>query len=168
MARPLFLMLACLLLFPVNGHAEHPLDPHSPPQDESLHLSPELAGLLRQEMNAVEQGMQALVPAIVAGNWQDITAAGENIRDSYILQQQLTDTRRQALHRELPAAFLELDQSFHHAAGMLAHAAQQRNAEVVNFYFYKLMDACVACHRKYAGQRFPGLAGEADAAGHRH
>jgi cytochrome c556 len=84
------------------------------------------------------------------------------------LQQQLTDAQTEELHHELPPAFLELDQAFHHSAGMLVHAAKVQNAEVVNFYFYKLTDACVACHRKFAAHRFPGLTSEAENTGHKH
>ena len=44
------------------------------------------------------------------------------------------------LHSSLPALFKELDHSFHHAAGMLAHAAKERHADIVIFYFYKLTE----------------------------
>lgn len=164
----LILTLVCLLLAPVTGHTEHPADQHAPPPGDHLHLSPALMELLKQEMNAIQQGMQTLIPAIVSGNWQDVAETGEHIQHSYIMQQQLTDAQMEELHQALPPAFLELDQSFHHSAGMLAHAAKMHNAEVVNFYFYKLTDTCVACHRKFAGYRFPGLAGNADDEGHQH
>ena len=161
----LILMLACLLLAPVSGYPEQAAQQHAPPGDH-LHLSPELMNLLKHEMNAIQEGMQALVPAIVSGNWQEVADIGEHIRHSYILQQQLTDAQMEELHHALPPAFREMDQSFHHSAGMLAHAAEMHNAEVVNFYFYKLTDTCVACHRKFAGYRFPGLASDAENTGH--
>lgn len=164
----LFLTLACLLLAPVTGHTEHPADQHAPPPGDHLHLSPALMDLLKQEMNAIQEGMQALIPAITSGNWQAVAETGEHIQHSYIMQQQLTDTQMEELHQALPSTFLELDQSFHHSAGMLAHAAKMKNAEVVSFYFYKLTDTCVACHRKFAGYRFPGLVGDAQNSGHQH
>jgi cytochrome c556 len=154
MTRKLLLTLACLLFTPVSGYTEQPAQPAADP----IKLSPALMELLQQEMQAIQQGMQALLPAIVTGNWQDIAAIGEDIQNSYIMQKQLTDTQREELHRNLPAAFLELDQSLHHSAGRLAHAAQQHCADVVNFYFYKLTDTCVACHSKFVTYRFPGLA----------
>jgi hypothetical protein len=160
--------LACLLLVPVTGHTEHPAEKHAPPPGDHLHLSPALMELLQQEMNAIQKGMQALIPAIASGNWQDVADIGEHIQHSYIMQQQLTDAQVEELHHELPAAFLELDQSFHNSAGMLADAAKIGNAEVVGFYFYKLTDTCVACHRKFAGYRFPGLTSDADDTGHQH
>ena len=166
--RRLVLILACLLLAPATGYPENPATPHTPAPTSRLHLSPALSDLLRQEMNAILQGMQALMPAIVTGNWEAVADIGDRIQHSYIMQQQLTDPQRQELQQALPAAFLELDQSFHHTAGRLAYAAQQHDAEVVNFYFYKLTDTCVACHGRFAGDRFKGLAGAAGGAEHRH
>ena len=145
-------------LAPNHGYAEQPTETHASLPAGHLHLSPALTQLLKQEMNAIQEGMQSLVPAIVSGNWKDAADSGEKIQHSYIMQQQLTPEQTTELHHSLPLAFQELDQSFHHSAGMLAHAAKTGNAEVVNFYFYKLMDTCVACHAKFAGYRFPGLA----------
>jgi len=155
------LTLACLLLAPVTGYTEHPADHRAQPPADQLQLSPALLELLKQEMNAIQQGMQALLPAIVSGNWKDAAGIGEHIQNSYIMQKQLTEAQMEELHNALPPAFLELDQSFHHTAGMLAHAARQRNAEVAGFYYYKLTDTCVACHGKFAGHRFPGLTDDA-------
>jgi hypothetical protein len=158
MTRRLLLALACLLLTPVSGHTEHPAEHPVSTAPDHIKLSPALTELLQQEMQFLQQGMQALLPAIVIGNWEEIAAIGEEIQNSYIMQKQLTDTQREELHRKLPAAFLELDQSLHRSAGMLAHAAQQHCAEVVGFYFYKLTDTCVTCHSKFVTYRFPGLA----------
>jgi hypothetical protein len=163
----LILMLTCLLLPPVSGHTEEEADQQAPPGDH-LHLSPALMNLLKQEMNAIQEGMQALIPAIVSGNWQEVADIGRHIRHSYIMQQQLTDAQMKELHQTLPPAFLELDQAFHHSAGMLAHAAEMHNAEVVNFYLYKLTDTCVACHGKFAGYRFPGLVDAPENTEHKH
>jgi len=71
------------------------------------------------------------------------------------------------LHRVLPEQFIEMDMDFHKSAGMLAHAAEMRNADVVHFYFYKMNANCVSCHSKYAQERFPGLA-NGDKEGHHH
>lgn len=132
----------------------------------AVRLSPELQRLLTREMLAIQDGMQALVPAIAAGHWPEIAEIGRKIRDSYILRQEMTEAQREELHRALPAGFVEMDRSFHRAAGMLAHAAEQKNAEVVGFYFYKLNEGCVACHSKFAARKFPGLANGGD--GHEH
>lgn len=164
-ARQLLLALACLLLIPATGQvAEHDV----PPPANHLHLSPALLALLQQEMNAILEGMQALVPAIVTGNLRVAADIGEQIQHSYIMQQRLTAAQREELQRELPPAFQELDRSFHHAAGKLAQAAKQDNAEVAGFYFHKLTETCIACHTRFAGYRFTGLAGDAADREHRH
>ena len=147
------------LLVPLPGYAQGPSD--------HLHLSPGLTQLLQQEMQAIQQGMQSLIPAIVSGNWEVVAQTGEKIQHSYIMKQQLTGEQRQELQRSLPQGFRELDRSFHHSAGMLAHAARMKNADVVNFYFYKLTDTCVACHTRFAVNRFPELS-SADSHGEDH
>ena len=152
------LALVLALLGPATGQAEHPVD--------HLHLSPGLTRLLQQEMQAIQQGMQSLIPAIVSGDHEAIAETGDKIQHSYIMSQQLSAQHMQEL-QQLPPAFRTLDQSFHRYAGMLAHAARMQNAEVVNFYFYKLTDACVACHSRFAANRFPDLA-PADSAGEQH
>lgn len=125
--------------------------------EQAVHLSPDLKKLLNQEMAAIQKGMMELVPAIAAGNWEGIETIGKNIKASFIMKQKLTKAQKEELHRILPPNFIEMDQSFHKSAGMLAHAAEQKNADVVNFYFFKLNEACVACHSKFATDRFPEL-----------
>lgn len=147
--------LITILLLTSCAHAKEDQGQH---QAESfLHLSSAVKQLLVQEMQAVQKGMMNLVPAIASGDWEEISVIGKQIHDSYIIKQNLTDTQTRELQHAVPPAFLRLDQSFHKYAGMLAHAAEMKNAEVVNFYFYKLNDACVQCHSQFASKRFPGL-----------
>ncbi|MDQ7090110.1 MAG: hypothetical protein Q9M50_05625 [Methylococcales bacterium] len=73
------------------------------------------------------------------------------------MKQKLTPEQMQALHKSLPAAFIHLDHNFHRSAGMLAHVAEEKKMELVNFYVYKLTEACVQCHTHYAQQKFPAL-----------
>lgn len=120
-------------------------------------LSPELMLLLVAEMRAVQEGMMSLIPAISSGNWTEMAEIGMNLHDSYIMKQKLSKSQIEELHQSLPAGFQELDHSFHHSAGMLARAADEKNADVVNFYFFKLNEACVSCHSKFATHRFPGF-----------
>ena len=136
--------------------------------DHEIHLSPDLKALLNQEMAAIEKGMMNLIPAISAGEWDTAATIGKNIKDSFIMKQKLTNQQKDGLHRELPPVFIEMDQDFHKSAGMMAHAAEMKNADVVNFYFFKLNDACVACHAKFAAERFPGLATGAGKEGSHH
>ncbi len=136
--------------------------------EPGIQLSAELKTLLNQEMAAIQQGMMALIPAISAGKWEDVAAIGKQIKASFIMKQKLNQAQKEELHRVLPVAFIEQDQAFHNSAGMLAHAAEKQNAEVVNFYFYKLNAACVSCHAKFAAERFPGLARNTSGEAHQH
>ena len=129
-------------------------------------LSPGLLALLNQEMGLIQRGMMNLVPAIAAGEWGKVSAIGQKIKASFILKQKLTDAQKEELHQVLPPQFIEMDMDFHKSAGMLAHAAEMKNADVVNFYFYKMNTACVSCHGKYAVERFPGLEGKGEKGHH--
>ena len=173
------LLLCILLLFVLplgaqeDGH-HHGTSEHGAQEDASqeksgaLHLSPELRTLLTGEMLAVQSGMMTLVPAIASGDWEMIAKTGMRIHDSYILKQELSAEQLNELHHVLPRDFLEMDQDFHRSAAMLAHAAEQKNADVVGFYFYKLTAACVECHGKYAADVFPRLAPESATSHHGH
>jgi hypothetical protein len=138
---------------PDTGHAHQMKAQPS----QAVQLSPDLLALLNQEMGLIQQGMMDIVPAISAGEWDKVSTIGQKIKASFILKQKLTDTQKKELHRVLPQQFIEMDMDFHKSAGMLAHAAEMKNADVVNFYFYKMNAACVSCHGKYATERFPGL-----------
>lgn len=61
------------------------------------------------------------------------------------------------LHKSLPADFINRDQAFHRSAAMLSQAADMKHADIVNFYFFKLNNACVECHTEYAIERFPNF-----------
>ena len=107
-----------------------------------------------------------MVPTIAAGEWDKVSALGQKIKKSFILKQKLTGAQKEELHRVLPEQFIEMDMDFHKSAGMLAHAAEMKNADVVNFYFSKMNAACVSCHGKYAAERFPGLSTGAEEGHH--
>lgn len=161
-----FIALAAVLLVTAalaQDHAHHDEDATAA---SGIGLSPELRQLLVREMLAIQEGMQDLVPAIAAGRWAEIAATGRKIHDSYILRQEMSEAQLEELHHALPAEFVEMDHAFHHTAGMLAHAAEQKNADVVGFYFFKLNEGCVACHAKFAAERFPGLAPAGEHEGH--
>ncbi|SCN46596.1 hypothetical protein BAZMOX_75130_3 [methanotrophic endosymbiont of Bathymodiolus azoricus (Menez Gwen)] len=118
-------------------------------------------------MQAIEQGVTALIPAIARGEWDQIAKIGRHIEQSYLLKQQLTPEQRHSLHKSLPARFIQLDQAFHKSAGMLAHGAEMKNPDIVNFYVYKLSSACVECHTEFATEKFPSLVRE-QAKAHSH
>jgi hypothetical protein len=160
-------ILFCLpqfILAASHEHHEHNAKPdakrahHMESQtSQGIQLSPGLLALLNQEMGLIQQGIMDMVPAIAAGEWEKVSSLGQKIKESFILKQKLTDAQKEELHRVLPQQFIEMDMDFHKSAGMLAHAAEMKNADVVNFYFYKMNAACVSCHSKYAAERFPGL-----------
>ena len=163
------LLTAICLFVPLQALAEdiahHGSDASS---NQALRLSPELREILVAEMLAVQDGMKSLIPAISSGNWQAIAEIGRKLHDSYVMKQKLSKSQIEELHHSLPVAFQELDHSFHHSAGMLAHAADEKNADVVNFYFFKLNEACVSCHSKFATHRFPGFIRSGDHEEHDH
>ena len=141
----------------VKSEAEH--GHHAKPEmAHGVELSADLMALLNQEMALIQKGMMDLIPVIAAGEWEDAASIGKQIKASFILKQKLTAAQKEELHRVLPELFVEMDQDFHKSAGMLAHAAEMKNADVVSFYFYKMNAACVSCHGKFAAARFPGLA----------
>ena len=135
----------------------NPHGKHMGEKSSEFHLSHDLKELLNQEMNGIQAGMMKIIPAIAAGDWETIAGIAKNINDSFILKQKLTQKQIEELHHSLPAGFIEIDQNFHSTAEKLAHSAHQQDAELVNFYFYKLHNQCTQCHSKYATERFPNL-----------
>ncbi len=116
--------------------------------------------LLTREMRAIEKGMQVLLHSIVTADWQTTAETAKQIQSSYLLKQGLTAEQKADLHQQLPEQFIALDHSFHQFAGMLAYAAEAKNSDVVNFYFYKMTESCVQCHSRYAKQKFSGFSVE--------
>ena len=166
--RVTIMVVSMLLFFPLftlAGDEEHAAER---PAGNEIHLSADLRNLLGEEMLAIENGMKNLVPAISSGEWEKVASIAQNISNSFIMKQKLTTAQKDELHRVLPSQFIEMDQGFHNSAGMLAHAAGMKNADVVNFYFFKLNSACVACHTKYATERFPGLLKGNEGDSHQH
>jgi hypothetical protein len=120
-------------------------------------LSDDLRDLLSQEMQALEGGMISIIPAYNSGSWSEIATTAEKMNKSYIMKQKLTEPQIKELHARLPHSFIEKDQRFHYLAGMLEHAAKNKKAELINFYFSEMNESCVSCHTKFATHRFPKL-----------
>jgi hypothetical protein len=155
--RLALILMGTAILFPAYAEEGRPHEEKHAPPAGLLQLSPGMQQLLSREMVALQEGMQALVPAIVSGQWKVIADVAKQMRDSYILAQELTPAQVEELHHSLPLSFRSMDQEFHHHAGMLAHAADNRNPELVAFYYYKMTDSCLSCHRAFATHRFPPL-----------
>ncbi len=126
--------------------------------DGAIPFPQEIKALITQEMQALQQGMHEIISAIASGNWSQLEKSGKQMRDSYIMKQKLTKEQKEALHATLPETFKQLDQAFHHSAGMLSQAAERRNMEQVLFHYSKITTACVNCHSQHARHRFPALA----------
>ena len=125
--------------------------------DAAIQIPEDIRELLRQEMLEIRKGMESLVFAVAAGEWDEIAQIGSNIKHSYILKKKLTEDQKHRLHSALPDRFIELDRKFHHYAGMLSHVAEERDIDLVNYYVYKMNEACTSCHAIFASKRFEGF-----------
>jgi uncharacterized membrane protein len=167
---PVALILAAAAAAQVH---EHSAPAHAPAHEAApaagvAALSPELRALFRQEMAGLQGAMLELVPAAVAADWEGVGRVASRIEGGFVLAQQLTEAQREELHARLPEGFLTLDGEFHGLARGLAAAAHERRPELVSFYVYKLTDSCLACHSRYAQERFPAFAPAAPQPAHVH
>lgn len=158
---PAVLLASCL-----SAQADTPVE--APPSQGVEALSAPLREALSAEMVALQGGLVAVIPAIVAGHWDEVARIGRQMRDSYIMKQALSAEQLEELHHALPASFLELDARFHYLAGMLSHAAEAKKPELVGFYLGTMTETCVNCHSRHAQARFPALSGAVTPHEHRH
>jgi hypothetical protein len=174
MSRPVIwsVALATVTLAAIAQVHEHPAASPAPAAPGSqagvAALSPELRALFRLEMAGLQGAMLELVPAAVAADWEGVARVAAKIEGGFVLAQQLTPAQREELPARLPEGFLALDGEFHGLARGLAAAAHERRPELVSFYVYRLTDACLACHARYARERFPAFAPSAAAPAHEH
>jgi len=117
-------------------------------------LSVPLQQLLKQEMQGLQQGLLALQPAYISGDWQQVAEIAMKMKNSYILKQQITPAQNHELHTKLPQAFINKDKEFHYFAGMLSHVADQKKTELIGFYLEKLTSSCMGCHASFATEKF--------------
>ena len=118
-------------------------------------LSATTRALLREEMAEIQNAMIAIVPLYAAGKVAEIASIAKQIKNGYILKQQLSAAQKLELAHRLPASFLQIDEKFHYYAGMLETAALNNNQELIGFYFTRLAESCSACHAQHATHRFP-------------
>ena len=90
-------------------------------------LAPKLQGLLRQEMRAVLIATDEIVNASIEGDYAKLADRAQQIHDSFILEQAMTEEDRRTLLHVLPADFIELDEGFHALTAKLAAAARARD-----------------------------------------
>lgn len=118
-------------------------------------LSSELRVVLSQEMIALEKAMKTILSSMIAGDYTTIEETAVKIKNSFILKQKLTSTQKEELHTKLPQSFIAQDSAFHNDAAMLEHVANIKNPELTQFYFNKMVNACVSCHQSFAQEKFP-------------
>ncbi|MFO8024395.1 hypothetical protein [Thiohalophilus sp.] len=118
---------------------------------------PKLLKLLQQEMQALEKALATIGTSLPRGEWHAVAETAGQVHDSFIFQQKLTAEDRKTLHQALPEDFIRQDKAFHQQAKKLQYAAESQDAELSLFYYSKMVESCVACHRQFATHRFPSL-----------
>lgn len=118
-------------------------------------LTDKLDRLLREEMRSIQTAMGQIHSAIVMGQHEKVAQQAQNIHDSFILQQSLTDQDRKDLMSAVPEGFIELDKEFHKLAASLAEAGRNDETEKQLKLFGKMTGNCIQCHSTYVSDRFP-------------
>lgn len=149
-----------------ENHSEVHTEVHSKVGIENL--TDDIRVLLKKEMQAVELGMKDIVSANLAGDTKAISTIAMKIKNSFILKQGLSKSQKHELHTKLPSDFIRQDKDFHYMAGMLAHAADMKKPELINFYYSKLFEACSSCHKVHAQHRFSNFTLEDHSRSHEH
>jgi len=120
-------------------------------------LTDKLRQLLQEEMRAVQGAMTSIHSAMVMGQHERVAESAQQIHDSFILQQSLTEQDRKDLMSAVPEGFIELDKAFHQLAASLAQAGREEDTEKQQELFGEMTRNCVACHGAYVSDRFPGV-----------
>ncbi|MCE7903204.1 MAG: hypothetical protein DYH20_11315 [Gammaproteobacteria bacterium PRO9] len=145
---------------PASGTASGTTSGTAPdrPLNLASKLTPRLQDLLRQEMRAIEQASQQMLSALIAGDDARVAQLARQIHDSFILDQAMTAADKEALEAAAPAGFITRDEAFHELAGSLAESARAGDRHRQQQQFGQMIEACSACHARYATDRFPQLA----------
>ncbi len=118
-------------------------------------LPDSIRSLLIEEMQAITQGMSQILLGLVSANHELVAQQAQNIHDSFIMAQKMTDEQNRILKNTLSPAFIEKDQAFHQLSAELAEAARAGNTQQQLQYYQSMQAACVACHQQHATDRFP-------------
>lgn len=121
-------------------------------------LTSKLQDLLRREMISIDGASRDILSALVAGRDDQVADLAQQIHDSFILQQEMTAEDRQNLMAAVPEGFVRMDRRFHELAAELAQAADAGDRQVQHERFARMLEACSACHSRYATDRFPRYA----------
>lgn len=120
-------------------------------------LTDKLSRLLQQEMRSIQAAMGSIHTAMVTGEHETVAQNAQQIHDSFILKQSMTEQDRKDLMAAVPDDFIKLDQEFHKLAAKLAEAGTKKNTRQQQQLYSEMSRACIACHGKYVSDRFPGL-----------
>jgi len=120
-------------------------------------LTDKLDRLLREEMRSIQSAMGQIHSAIVMGQHDKVAEQAQNIHDSFILQQSLTEQDRKDLISAVPEGFIKLDKEFHQLAASLADAGRNDDTRKQHKLFGKMTGNCIQCHSTYVSDRFPGV-----------
>ncbi len=120
-------------------------------------LTDKLSSLLQQEMRSIQGAMAAIHSAMVMGNNELVAEQAQQIHDSFILKQSLTEQDRKDLKAAVPKGFIKLDKEFHQLAQALAKAGRENNPKEQHKLFSKMTEQCLQCHSEYVSDRFSGL-----------
>ncbi|KXS53925.1 MAG: hypothetical protein AWU57_1696 [Marinobacter sp. T13-3] len=120
-------------------------------------LTDKLRGLLQEEMRSVQGAMTSIHSAMVMGKHQDVATHAQQIHDSFILQQSLTEQDRKDLMAAVPKGFVKLDKQFHKLAASLAKAGREQNTAEQRSLFNEMTGNCIQCHGQYVSNRFPDV-----------
>lgn len=151
---PLFVFLVGAVLgefalAQVAGPAAEPVSPK---------LTTRLQELLRQEMLSINKASQEILAALVAGDDEHVATLAQQIHDSFILRQSMTPEDKAHLMAVVPDDFVKMDREFHEISAKLAQAARASNRPLQEQHFGRMINACTACHARYATDRFAGFA----------
>jgi hypothetical protein len=109
-------------------------------------------------MQELRSGMQQLVGHLAEGRAGEAEKVARQIHESFILKQSLSPDELKQLVRLLPESFVERDRQFHQLAEQLAEKAGQNDYSGAAQVYGEMFQSCMECHRRYAVERFPGLA----------
>lgn len=127
------------------------------PEPVTPKLTEKLSSLLQQEMRSIQGAMASIHSALVMGNNERVAEQAQQIHDSFILKQSLTEQDRKDLKSAVPEGFIKLDKEFHQLAAALAKAGREKNTKKQHKLFSKMTEQCLQCHSKYVSDRFPNL-----------
>ncbi|HKJ95364.1 MAG TPA: cytochrome c [Gammaproteobacteria bacterium] len=150
-------ILALMLSLAVSLGAMQAAMAGETPEPVGPNLPPRLRGLLVQEMTAILGASKDIVEALVRGRDEVVAEKAQSIHDSFILKQKMTQADREALKEAAPAAFVQRDRAFHELTGRLAQAAREGSRDRTHALFAQMINACTACHARYATDRFAGF-----------